>query len=132
MATGLQQRTVQALREGHQRLIAENPVTITVLRTRKVPQDGGFDQVESTGGPYTCRIVLQSTGVPNRVEHLAGIMELDRRWMLLAPHDADLQAGPHVEDRFTVNGETWRIKAVYRRTVHGEVASQECELERVG
>lgn len=108
----------QALRRGTQTAIAESPITIVIIRTIKTEQDGHFAETTETLDPITVRLYWESTTVPQDVTILAGKAQVDRRWSLWGDADADIQAGPRVQDEFVVDGVgRFRVVSVFPRRI---------------
>lgn len=114
-------------------VIRQNPVTITINRTEKASQGGGFGEVKSEVGPLTVRIFQQASGVPQEVSTLAGVKLVDGAWGLLADSEADVRAGANVQDEFEVPGlGRFRVVGVYAQVMRGKPVGYQAVLERVG
>lgn len=123
---------VEALRRAQQQVIAENPVEITITRIERVEQNGGFDELQSTAGPFTVRVFQRNSGAfPQEVSTLAGTKHVDTRWGLLADWQADIRAGANVKDEFEAFGYRFLVVSVYPQTVYGQVVGYQADLERV-
>ncbi|NPV52212.1 MAG: hypothetical protein HPY71_01660 [Firmicutes bacterium] len=122
-----------ALRRSHVTwAIGQNSVLITVKRTEKVDKGGYFDEVKSTVGPFAVRIFVDGGRMPQEVSGLAGTKQVDRGWGLIADYQADLRAGPDVQDEFDVPGlGHFVVKAVYPQVVQGQVVGMQADLEKV-
>ncbi len=129
---GLQ--ALRALRRAQQAMIAQNPSTITITRTRLTPQAGGLLPATSTVGPLLVRVYqgeLRAQDVLGTVAP-AGIQQRNTGWGLLAPWDADLAADPDVTDTFSVAGlGQFRIQEVYPQRFAGQAWGLRAALERV-
>ncbi len=125
--------TLSALRAAHRRMIAENPVQVTISRTERVEQNGAFAEVKSQHGPYIVRLFQNlSQRSAREVTVTPGTKQTDARWGLAADESADLRAGPEVTDEFEVDGGgSFRITAVYPLMLAGSVYGYQAELERV-
>jgi len=124
---------IEALRKAQVQAITENPLEITVQRTEKVDMGGYFDEVPSQHGPFTVRIFLQGSKIPQEISTLAGTKQVDKSWGLLADYQADLQAGPNVKDEFDVPDlGHFVVIAVYPQKVQGQIVGYQADLERVG
>ena len=122
-----------ALRAAHRRMIAENPITITISRTERVEQDGAFAEVMNQHGPYTVRLFQNLSQRSARdVTVTPGTKQTDTRWGLAADDSADLRAGPDVTDEFEAAGVgSFRVTAVYPLMLAGAIYGYQAELERV-
>lgn len=125
--------TLSALSAAHRRMIAENPVQVTVSRTERVEQNGAFAEVKSQHGPYTVRLFQsQSLRSAREVTATPGTKQTDTRWGLAADESADLRAGPDVTDEFEVVGiGIFRVVAVYPLVLAGVIYGYQADLERV-
>jgi hypothetical protein len=111
--------------------IAQNPVIITIIRAEKIRSGGGFAEQVSSVGPLTVRIFTQGSGQQD-VSGVAGKMQTDTVYGLLADHAADLKVGPNVTDKFETPGlGAFVIRAVYPQVVGGVVVGYQADLERV-
>lgn len=117
---------IEALRQGHLRLIDEVPVEITLKRpVREEDGAGGYIEGEPEEiGPVKVRIVPQSTATARRVE--AGEV-YTRRWLVFAPYDADIRR----KDRFEYESTELEIVRVIKRWYRGDVYAVQCEAEEV-
>ena len=122
-----------ALRRQHTKwAIQQNPTTITIHRTEKIDMGGYFEEVESEIGPFVVRIYQYGTWMPQEVNTLAGIKQVDRTWGMLMDHDADVKAGPNVLDEFEVPGiGRFQVLAVYPQVVKSELVGYQAALEKV-
>ncbi|MBO8169343.1 MAG: hypothetical protein H0Z35_09200 [Thermoanaerobacteraceae bacterium] len=112
--------------------IQQNPVEITVQRTEKVDMGGYFKEQPSTVGPLTVRIFPQGNRIPQEISTLAGTKQVDKSWGLLADYQADIKAGPNVQDEFDVPGlGHFRVIAVYPQVVQGQLVGYQADLEKV-
>ncbi|NPV30637.1 MAG: hypothetical protein HPY58_13520 [Firmicutes bacterium] len=113
-------------------VIQQNPTQVTINRTEKVPQDGGFAEVTSTKGPFTVRIFPAGSRSPGLVSDLPGRKLEDDTWGLLADYTADIQAGPNVVDEFDAPGlGHFRVTAVYPQVVQGQLVGYQADLKKV-
>jgi len=124
---------LSALCAAHRRMIAENPVQVTISRTERVEQNGAFAEVKSQHGPYTVRLFQNlSQRSAREVTVTPGTKQTDTRWGLAADESADLRAGPDVTDEFEVAGVgSFRVTAVYPLMLAGATYGYQAELERV-
>lgn len=131
------------LLNAHLALIEENPSDITITRTEKVREGGGFRDVETTVGTVRARLYQEATGRSGSdvLQSTAGLKEIDARWGLLLPPEMTapngstiptaLRAGPNVLDTFeTVLGK-FEVLAVYPRQDQGEVWGWAATLQKV-
>lgn len=123
---------VEALRAMQQAKIQENPVQITITRTAKVRQGGGFAEGEPEAvGPLTVRVYQSNTRRNPQVGSLAGTQER-QGWGLMADHTADLKDGPLITDLFEVADiGRFTIKQVRPLKTLGAVYGYQAELEKV-
>ncbi|WPD20181.1 hypothetical protein [Thermaerobacter composti] len=118
--------TLKALRGAHARLIAENPVQVTVTRTTSTRKEtGGRSKQETVLPAFTGRLVPRNLQ-PEATQTEAGTQRVFD-WLLLAPHDADLKA----TDRLEADGRTFRVVRVIERKLGGEVFAKQATLEEV-
>lgn len=124
---------IEALRAAHERLINENPVTVTINRTQQIAAGGGFSLVTSTVGPFTIRVFQQSNRASDvKVSATIGEKHVDRSWGLLADHLADIQAGPRVKDEFDIPGlGHFVVDAVRPQRAFGQLVGYQADLEKV-
>lgn len=125
------------LRQAHQALIDQNPVSVTVSRTALASNGaGGFNAPVAVpqAQPITVR-VYEEQPLQNgtRVEtDLPGQRQVTKRWGLLAPATADLKADPLTTDEFAVAGlGAFRVKAVVPKRHAGALYGLQAELEQI-
>lgn len=126
-------RDMYAMRIDHiARTIAENPTDITITRTEKTVSGGGFASSTTQKGPFTVRIFQDGrAGAHARFEQ-PGHKAEDAGWGLLADRNADIKAGPDVEDTFEVAGlGTFSITDVTPQYAVGKLAGFHAKIERV-
>ena len=112
--------------------ITQNPVVITIQRTEKIRSGGGFNEVESTIGPFTVRIYNKAGQLPKDTHSLAGTKKTEVAWGLLADHAADIKANSNVTDEFDVSGlGHFVVVGVFPQLVNGEIVGYQADLERV-
>lgn len=127
--------TISALRAAHRRAIRENPATVTVERVTLTPENGHMARAESELGPYTVRVV-SDYGRARDVTALPGAVKLSG-WLLLAEHDADIQAtsgGSDVQVTDTIEVPLlgrFEVKTVHPLRLHGETYGLQAVIERV-
>jgi len=120
-----------ALREATSRLIAENPVEITIHRIEYVDDGaGGRVKQESDLPPFTGRLVPSRLSQVRISRNEAGGIQTSA-WTLIAPWDADLRAGSDVVDMFTVDGQSFRVSRVVIRKYQGQITKIHAVLEEV-
>jgi hypothetical protein len=113
-------------------VIQQNPVRITITRTEKVAQGGGFSESTTTKGPFTVRIFPAGSRSPDLVSDLPGRKLEDDTWGLLADYTADIQAGPNVVDEFDAPGlGHFQATAVYPQVVQGQIVGYQADLKKV-
>lgn len=112
--------------------IMQNPVEITIQRTQKIRSGGGYNEIESTVGPFTVRLYIGSQKLSEKVTSLAGTKKTDPAWGLLADHNADIKSDPNIIDEFDVPvlGH-FIVVTVFPQTVNGEIVGYQADLERV-
>lgn len=112
--------------------IQQNPLTITINRTEKIEKNGCFEDAFSTVGPFEVRIFTQKSANPREVSTLAGTMQVDKNWGMLASFDADLRDGPNVIDEFDAPGfGHFKVVKLYPQIVMGQIAGYQVDLEAV-
>lgn len=112
--------------------IQQNPVSVTITRTKKEARDGGFVEVTSTHGPFAVRVFPAGGRSPGLVSDLPGRKFEDDTWGLLADYTADIQAGPNVVDEFDVPGlGHFQVTAVYPQVVQGQIVGYQADLKKV-
>lgn len=120
-----------ALRDRTAAFIAQDPVQVTITRTTSQEDGyGGWVGVETTLGPFACRLY------PRRTDDTRDVTEGTARqtdaWGAMFPHDADVAAGDGVEDVIeTPDGRKFRVRAVLRRTWEGAVYAIQADCEEV-
>lgn len=118
------------LRADHERLIAENPVAITIHRVEYVDDGaGGRVKMEADLPAFTGRLMPSRQNTVEASSEAGSVTTA--AWILLSPWDADLRAGSDVEDTFTANGRRYRISRVIPRRWQGEVYGLQALLEEV-
>lgn len=113
--------------------IQQNPTTITINRTKKVRQGGGFAEVKTPLDPITVRIFQQKDYVVRVrvISDVSGLKEKVPDFGMLADHNADIRDGPNVRDEFDVPGLGHFVVAnVTRMLQSGEVVGYQVDLER--
>jgi hypothetical protein len=125
--------TLSEMRRQHLRwLIAQNPTVITIQRIEKLERNGGLAEVKTAHGPYTVRIFPASSRVPQEVAGIPGTKQVVRSWALIADDEADIQAGPRVQDQFDAPGlGRFVVRVVYPQIALGERVGLQADLERV-
>jgi len=123
--------TITSCRDNVIWAINQNPVTITITRKEKIKTEGHFIENISQFSPLTVRIFQMSRNI--KIEsQIIGTREIDTGWGLLADWQADLRAGPNVQDEFEVPGMGYFvIKAVYPQKIHGQIIGYQAELRRI-
>lgn len=122
--------TIAALRDATARAIAENPIVVAVHRVEYADDGaGGRVKLESDLPAFTGRLLPSwFRGLSRQNE--AGTVQL-APWVLLAPWNADLQAGSNVQDTFEAGGKRYRIVRVIPRAWQGQVYALHAELEEI-
>jgi len=121
---------LETLRDATTRLIAENPVEITVHRVTYVDDGaGGRIKEETDLAPFVGRLVASRREVRSLADE-AGAVEV-ARFLLIAPWDADLQAGSDVQDSFETDGQTYRVRQVIPRAWQGQTYAVHAAVEEV-
>jgi len=121
---------LETLRDATTRLISENPVEITVHRVTYIDDGAGGRLKEETDlAPFVGRLVASRRDVRSLAGE-AGAVEV-ARFLLIAPHTADLRAGSDVEDTFEVGGRQYRIRQVIPRAWQGDVYAVHAAVEEV-
>lgn len=113
--------------------IQQNPTTITINRTKKVRQGGGFAEVKTPLDPITVRIFQQKAHIVRVrvISDVSGLKEKVTDFGMLADHNADIRDGPNVRDEFDVPGLGHFVVAnVTRMLQSGEVVGYQVDLER--
>lgn len=112
--------------------ISQNPATITIHRTEKVKDGGGFREVATTAGPFIVRIFQKREIIPKVSSETTGTKQTDTTFGLLADYLSDIRAGPNVKDGFSVDGlGSFVVKQVNQQIVQGQVVGFHVDLERV-
>ena len=112
--------------------IGQNPVSITITRTEKVPADGGFNEQISTKGPFTVRLYQQTVSRSTQdISVPAGSKKVDKGWGMLADYLADVKAGTDIIDEFDAIGGHFKIVNVNPQIVNNQAVGYQCDLERV-
>jgi hypothetical protein len=124
--------TIQALRDIAIRLIAENPIQVSIHRVEYVDDGaGGRIKQESDLPAFVGRVVPSRQGQGQNYQNEAGGL-LVSDWLLIAPWDADLRAGSGITDSFATGSHTYRVTRVMPRGYHGELYAIHAILEEVG
>ena len=110
--------------------INQNPSDITIHRKGKKREDGKIVNVDIVLPSQQMRLYV-SGGSENVIVETIGEKQIDRYYRLLAPWDADIQAGTEVKDSFIHDDERYEIKAVNSQSIHGQVVGKQCLIERV-
>lgn len=110
--------------------IKQNATEIIINRLRKVRSGGGFDEEETTIGPFLVRLYV-TNGSPKEISNLAGQKIVDGHYGLLADYQTDIKADTNTTDKFEIDGTTFEVKAVFPQSINGEVVGYQCEVERV-
>jgi len=126
-------RALEALRAANQQAISEDPVEVSIQRVSLVDDGaGGRLKEESAPAPFIGRIYTgQGRGTLPRVLLTEAAGARLATLGLLAPWDADVQAGSDVEDAFEAAGRRYRVRQVTPRLWRGEVYALHCVLEEV-
>ena len=112
--------------------IQQNPTTITIQRNSKIRQDGAFAEVVTVMPAQTVRLFLGSAAQDEVVSETAGKKQTSTRYSLIADHQANIKAGPNVQDEFTVPVlGRFRVVAVYPQISKGLITGYQAELEKV-
>jgi len=123
---------VEERRKDIQANIQKNPATITIHRTEKAEDSGGFRKTESELSPIVVRIYQKNSISIKHVSNLSGTKDVSSKWGLLADYQADIKAGPNVLDEFDVNGiGHFQIIDVTPQRVNGQLAGFQADLEKV-
>jgi len=122
-----------AIRSEHiKRTIDENPVSVTITRTTKVKDKGGFRQEQSTLGPYTVRVHQGSGGVAKTFDKVGGRKHEDAAWGLLAGPEADIRADELTLDTFEAPSiGKFEVTSVTPQVVKGTLCGLQAELKKV-
>jgi hypothetical protein len=111
--------------------IQQNPTTITINRTKKIRQGGGFAEVKTPLDPITVRIFQQKDYVVRVISDVSGLKEKVPDFGMLADHNADIRDGPNVRDEFDVPGlGHFVVASVTKMLQSGEVVGYQVDLER--
>lgn len=111
--------------------IQQNPITITINRTEKVRQGGGFTETKTTLPPITVRIFQQRDNDIKVVSDTTGLKEKAFDFGLLADHAADIRDGPNTRDEFDVAGlGHFVVASVTKMLQGGGVVGYQVGLER--
>lgn len=114
---------ISALKAAHERMIAEDPVTIAIHRTEQVDDGAGGTVPQESDLPAFSGRLVASGRVKQRREVQGGSVEL-AAWTLFAPATADVKKTPHITDRFTLaDGRAFEVELVrplsYKATTYG-------------
>ncbi|MBT9157007.1 MAG: hypothetical protein DDT37_02012 [Firmicutes bacterium] len=119
-------KILTALIAANQRLITENPTTISIQRTEVRPMpDGGMQKVTSQLPPFRGRLVPRKR-VPTSRQDEAGIL-VSSSWILVAPNTPTLFAG----DTAVIDGKTYELTRVAPRSHGGMFYAQHADVEEV-
>lgn len=96
------------------RVINQDPVVITLKRTGRVREGGGFKKFQDELGPYTVLIAERGIGAnPQRNVTAVGERASDAGWAMLTGPEVDSLAGgigEEVEETFTAPHGTFRLR----------------------
>ena len=110
--------------------ISQNPSDIVIQRKGQKREAGKIVNV-NTVLPFQRMRLYVSGGSENVIVETIGEKQTDRYYRLLAPWDADIQAGTEVKDTFEIDGEKYEVKAVHPQSTHGQIVGKQCQIERV-
>jgi len=111
--------------------IQQNPATITISRTEKVRQGGGFTETKTTLTPITVRIFQQKDNNIKLISDMPGTKIQSADFGLLADHNADIRDGPNTRDEFDADGQGhFVVVNVTKLLQGGEVVGYQVDLER--
>lgn len=110
--------------------INQNPSDIVIERKGQKRENGKIVNVNETLEAQEMRVYV-SGGSENVIVETIGERQIDRYFRLLAPWDADIQAGTEVKDSFVHNGEKYEVKSVNPQSIHGHAVGKQCLVERV-
>lgn len=120
-------RAVSTLQTAIDLAIRENPVPIAIEREERVSDGaGGYRTAKRTLPPFQGRLVQPRERPSDTQEPVA---RRASRWLLLAPADADLQAGADPSDRFEAMGKRFVVREIRPLTFRGVVCGYEAECE---
>ncbi len=123
---------IATMKNAQAQVIAENPVQITIRRTTKVAEGGGFNEHASNVGPFTVRVYQQKAVNSQETSALVGTKYVSKSWGLLTDYQADVQASPTIKDEFDVaDVGRFVVKAVYPQKIQGEIWGYQADLEKV-
>jgi hypothetical protein len=134
---------LDTLAAAHLELIDENPIEVTITRTQKVREAGGFRDVVTTVGTIRGRLYQEATGRQGSEvgTSTAGKIGEDARWGLLCPATmtapggaeipTELRFGPNVQDTFATPLGSFEVTAVYPRQDRGEVWGWQASVQRI-
>lgn len=112
--------------------IQQNPTTITINRTEKQKVGGGFNETETTHGPFVVRIVSKSSKSGKEVSTLAGTKQVSTTWSMLADSNSDIRSGSNVKDEFEAIGLGYfLVIAVRNQIVKDVTVGYQVDLERL-
>lgn len=124
--------SIENLRRAHKKLIDFNPSIITIKRERKIEKDGGLEIIREEIGNIRVRIFLEGEHVvPSLIRGLAGEKDIERKWGLIAEWNADIQASPYVQDRFSCELGDFEVVQVSEMIFGGECWGKYVELRRI-
>lgn len=111
--------------------IKENPTSIIIERTTKIPKGGGRSIEHTVLGPFIVRIFNQKGKTIQEVisNAVAGVKHTDTTYAFLADANADIKCSPSVMDEFTANGQKFRVTAVIPRYMNGVLTSLDGAME---
>lgn len=123
---------LEAMRDATARIIAENPVSITVHRVEmKDDGAGGRYKEESDLASFAGRLAPSKQQQVQKRQNEAGEIQF-AGWMLIAPWDVDVKAGSDVEDTFLAKGKHYKVIRVMPRAYQGEVYAVHAAVDEVG
>lgn len=111
--------------------IRQNPTVITINRTEKIKTEGHFAENKSLVGPFTVRIFKQKSQAPKIQSELAGTMQNDNSWGLLADYQADIRSGSMVLDEFDCPLGHYQVGGVTPQILKGVIMGYQADLIRL-
>jgi hypothetical protein len=112
--------------------INQNPTSITISRTGKVRQGGGFKAIETIIGPLTVRISPKKSRSLNTTKTDTIGTRQEQVWFMIADYQADVKDGPETTDEFDVSGlGHFIVKNVYPQMVNSQVVGYQVDIEKV-
>lgn len=110
--------------------IDQNPSDIVIQRKGQKRESGKIVNINEVL-PFQKMRLYVSGGSENVIVETIGEKQVDRYYRLLAPWDADIQAGTDTKDTFEHNGVHYEVKAVNPQSIHGQIVGKQCSIERV-